>query len=78
MTRKEAITYLEDAKSDLPYKFGQALDMAISALQAPTDGDLISRAEVLFLIDDAWVRGTNLCTADWLVDEIKSLPSNRT
>lgn len=37
--------------------------------------DLISRAEVLYLIDDAWVRGTNLCTADWLVDEIKSLPS---
>lgn len=34
MTKQEAITYLEDAKSDLPYKFGQALDMAIEALSA--------------------------------------------
>lgn len=34
MTREEAITYLEDAKSNLPYKFEQAIDMAIEALQA--------------------------------------------
>ena len=33
MTRKEAIAYLEDAKHNLPYKFGQAIDMAIEALQ---------------------------------------------
>ena len=36
MTREDAITYLEDAKSALPYKFGQAIDMAIDALSAET------------------------------------------
>lgn len=36
MTREDAIEYLEDAKYDLPYKFEQALDMAIEALQAET------------------------------------------
>ena len=34
MTREEAITYLEDAKSNLPYKFEQAIDMAIKSLLA--------------------------------------------
>lgn len=36
MTKEEAITYLEDAKWDLPYKFGQAIDMAIEVLSAET------------------------------------------
>ena len=34
MTKEEVITYLEDAKSNLPYKFEQAIDMAIESLQA--------------------------------------------
>lgn len=38
MTREESITYLEDAKSDLPYKFEQALNMAIEALSKPKIG----------------------------------------
>ena len=52
MTREEAITYLEDAKSDLPYKFGQALDMAIEALSAPQTDDLISRADAIEAIEN--------------------------
>lgn len=33
MTREEAIDYLQDARSALPYKFGEALNMAIEILQ---------------------------------------------
>ena len=40
MTKGEAITYLEDAKSGLPYKFEQAIDMAIEALSS----DAIAKA----------------------------------
>lgn len=34
MTNNEAITYLEDAKSSLPYMFEQPLNMAIDALKS--------------------------------------------
>ena len=34
MTKEEAITYLEDAKSSLPYMFEQPLNMAIDALKS--------------------------------------------
>ena len=64
MTKEEAITYLEDAKSYLPYKFEQALDMAIEALQnlsKPNNGfqgsDLIRRQDAIdelktFIVDE--------------------------
>lgn len=51
MTREEAIDYLQDAKSALPYKFGEAIDMAIEALKAPS-GDLISRQWLLDVYGD--------------------------
>jgi len=78
-TREEAIKMLKEKKQTFIDEWAdlddivEIFDMAIEALSV--DGDLISRAEVLYLIDDAWVRGTNLCTADLLVDEIKSLQS---
>lgn len=33
MTREEAIDYLQDARSALSYKFGEAFNMAIEVLQ---------------------------------------------
>lgn len=51
MTKEEAIDYLQDARSALPYKFSEAIDMAIESLSVDTITDVIVAYDVEYLPD---------------------------
>ena len=51
MTREEAIKILQNPPRAYDEKMWQALQMAIEALQAKTDGDLISRQDAIDAIN---------------------------
>ena len=86
MTREEAIKILKAIRVYECYpksaseETKEAIDMAIEALKAKTDGDLISRQDAIDAVDrvdEAHMRLKGRPMLGWctLLDEIESLPS---
>ena len=84
MTREEAIRILDGLKpntaiaygNETAYSIGQALTMAIKALEQEPSGDLISRQAVLDIVDGYSVSQSNVedVTQD-IISDIVVLPS---
>jgi len=77
MTREEVVKWLESLKNEIGkaenrtlWHYAESIDMAIKALKAKTDGDLIGRSDAI----DACCRGWNN-TAEDCIRNIKALPS---
>lgn len=82
ITREEAIAMLKskmDGNVDTSYEWAETVRMAIEALQAKTDGDLISREDAIRTIDLVDYRGYSIDMVrkitDLCIDAINELPS---
>ena len=84
MTTEQAVKWLKDLNKGLAMpQYEDALNMAIQALQAQADGDLVSRQAVLDVInfEDIWLTDTKIHNLDtkiaftWMYKAINNLPT---